>query len=377
MTAPVLDELLPCPFCGGPAVDVAFEWVSCGGDLDCIGRQIRAASSFEWNTRATPALAEAQRRSDADVRSLGYEPRMLQMAWREKPPLPGEIERWEYVAEAAVIDALVHEGVDAWHGDATSCVAQIIGAMGRRVIEAQRQVEELGRANTELANEAINEHRLKRAAEAERDRLRGAGQYALDNFVIAGGFALSPLRAALAPAAPEVQPLSAIEKAANLKAAFVEHDIPWPFDPDHLAARFIADLSASGCQNIPADVYSNMRGRGWFPAAVEPAGQSEEIVWTLDMALTALAQAYQVVGVLADYAGLFDNVDVQRALTNFSGDAGLFDPDLLPWPKENFSHDEQPDRLAALEAVADEARFVVSAINDAFLADLRAPKETE
>lgn len=60
--------------------------------------------------------------SDARVRDLGYEPRGLQWKWRNDPPKtyrPGE-------PTAAVVDALVHEGIEAWPGDGTGCVAQII-----------------------------------------------------------------------------------------------------------------------------------------------------------------------------------------------------------------------------------------------------------
>lgn len=49
------------------------------------------------------------------------------------------------------------------------------------------------------------------------------------------------------------------------------------------------------------------------------------------------AEAYQVVGVLAEHYGAFDTDDVTRALDNLS-DAGNGRPrrhdDLLPWPRE-------------------------------------------
>ena len=50
------DGLLPCPFCGGPAVNVALEFITCGGDYWCVGHQIQVTAE-KWNTRATPALA--------------------------------------------------------------------------------------------------------------------------------------------------------------------------------------------------------------------------------------------------------------------------------------------------------------------------------
>ena len=45
-----------------------------------------------------------------------------------------------------------------------------------------------------------------------------------------------------------------------------------------------------------------------------------------------LAEAYQVVGTLADYAGVFDHDDVIRALDRFSGSE--IEGELLPWPRE-------------------------------------------
>lgn len=43
-------------------------------------------------------------------------------------------------------------------------------------------------------------------------------------------------------------------------------------------------------------------------------------------------ELYQVIGSLADFAGLFDHPDVIRALDNASDNA-LTHKDLLPWPK--------------------------------------------
>ena len=59
-------KLLPCPFCGGPAVNVGGEYITCGrppldGEYRCVGRQIKAdvdddncMESRAWNTRAAP-----------------------------------------------------------------------------------------------------------------------------------------------------------------------------------------------------------------------------------------------------------------------------------------------------------------------------------
>lgn len=57
-------ELLPCPFCNGPAVNVAGEYISCGSPafLTCAGRSVRADAE-DWNTRATPTPPSR----DADV----------------------------------------------------------------------------------------------------------------------------------------------------------------------------------------------------------------------------------------------------------------------------------------------------------------------
>lgn len=76
-------ELMNCPFCNGPAVNVAGEYISCGAPafLTCAGRSVRADVE-DWNTRATPtppiegrdadverAIAEAIGKADA---TLGY-----------------------------------------------------------------------------------------------------------------------------------------------------------------------------------------------------------------------------------------------------------------------------------------------------------------
>jgi hypothetical protein len=59
-------KLLPCPFCGGPAVNVGGEYITCGrplmdGEYLCVGLQIKAdvdddncMESKAWNTRAAP-----------------------------------------------------------------------------------------------------------------------------------------------------------------------------------------------------------------------------------------------------------------------------------------------------------------------------------
>jgi hypothetical protein len=103
-------------------------------------------------------LRDATANSDQTVVRLGYKPRQLQLKWRTNPPrLPpappafvdgrdfGEyIENparvaaqearhvWTHEAYAAVVDALVHEGVTAWPGDATGCVVQMLVAFAER-----------------------------------------------------------------------------------------------------------------------------------------------------------------------------------------------------------------------------------------------------
>ena len=44
-------------------------------------------------------------------------------------------------------------------------------------------------------------------------------------------------------------------------------------------------------------------------------------------------ELYQVIGSLADYAGVWNHPDVVRAMDNAS-DARLTHKDLLPWPKK-------------------------------------------
>jgi len=47
--------LLPCPYCDGPAVNVAGEYITCGSPvfISCAGRSVRADLE-DWNTRTTP-----------------------------------------------------------------------------------------------------------------------------------------------------------------------------------------------------------------------------------------------------------------------------------------------------------------------------------
>lgn len=52
-----LIELLPCPFCGGPAVNVGNDYATCGAvrSGDCPGRLVCVCIT-SWNTRALATL---------------------------------------------------------------------------------------------------------------------------------------------------------------------------------------------------------------------------------------------------------------------------------------------------------------------------------
>jgi hypothetical protein len=63
-----------------------------------------------------------------------------------------------------------------------------------------------------------------------------------------------------------------------------------------------------------------------FYHRTEPASGEEE-------AKLVCSELYQVIGSLADYAGVFEHPDVQRALNNAS-DGARTHKDLLPWPKD-------------------------------------------
>ena len=66
------EKLKGCPFCNGPAVNVAGEYVTCGSPtfLDCAGRSVKAEPAA-WNTRAPADLRsalEALELADATLR---------------------------------------------------------------------------------------------------------------------------------------------------------------------------------------------------------------------------------------------------------------------------------------------------------------------
>ena len=80
-----------------------------------------------------------RRDANEETKLLGYEPGKLQFEWRTKnPPHPIQTtENWYRLCETAIIDALVNEGIAAWHGDGVSCVAQIVQAYAKRVAELE------------------------------------------------------------------------------------------------------------------------------------------------------------------------------------------------------------------------------------------------
>lgn len=72
---------------------------------------------------------------------------------------------------------------------------------------------------------------------------------------------------------------------------------------------------------------------------------TETMTDALERALEALGEAYQVVGAIARYAGIFETTDVQRALDNISAAANgepVPHTDLLPWPKEELRPTNAP-----------------------------------
>lgn len=70
---------------------------------------------------------------DNNARRCSYfsaAPGELVLRWSNTNALPKEFNRIE--AEAAILDALVTQGIKAWSGDASSCVTNIIEAVWRR-----------------------------------------------------------------------------------------------------------------------------------------------------------------------------------------------------------------------------------------------------
>lgn len=74
-----------------------------------------------------------------------------QWKWRTQQPPPGSNEPDYYLQLTyAVVDALVHEGICAWNGDAVGCVTQIIDAQVKAREKAEAEVERLRSINEQL-----------------------------------------------------------------------------------------------------------------------------------------------------------------------------------------------------------------------------------
>lgn len=56
---------------------------------------------------------------------------------------------------------------------------------------------------------------------------------------------------------------------------------------------------------------------------------------------TKLAEAYQIVGNLAHYAGCFEDPNVQLALDHLSNPMGHLSESLLPWPRTKLMKDPE------------------------------------
>lgn len=116
---------------------------------EILVKQLRARiAELEAAHNAKPTVAAINYQdatfADEQTRSLGFEPRYLQLAWRNNPPPYGQEtagRSWHWVCEQAIIDALIHEGIPAWHGDAVSCVAQIVEAYAKRLAELEKKLE--------------------------------------------------------------------------------------------------------------------------------------------------------------------------------------------------------------------------------------------
>lgn len=71
--------------------------------------------------------------AESRARTYGCEPGELQRRWRQSPPLYATGGTWHRECTAAVLDALNQNGIDAWDGDAVSCVVQIVEAYAKKM----------------------------------------------------------------------------------------------------------------------------------------------------------------------------------------------------------------------------------------------------
>ena len=133
-----------CKAAGWPAELVQLDAVLHGRAADAIERLQAERDALKQKLDARAESEAAWRRdmaqaSDDAVRALGYEPRQLQLRWRSDPPrMPSATDHdarraWHHECLTAIVDALVHEGVIAWWGDATECVEMIVTAFASRL----------------------------------------------------------------------------------------------------------------------------------------------------------------------------------------------------------------------------------------------------
>lgn len=93
--------------------------------------QVRAERD-EYSFEATRQRYRKQ--IESDLASRGLPTSGWWDKWRKNPPPKFDYE----LCELAIIDALTQEGGVAWHGDASSCVTQIVEAYAKQLAEARR-----------------------------------------------------------------------------------------------------------------------------------------------------------------------------------------------------------------------------------------------
>jgi hypothetical protein len=155
-------------------------------------------------------------------------------------------------------------------------------------------------------------------------------------------------------------PIIALCEASGLADSYLEATAAtWtPLDPaptqtDALreAAQRAIDAIASGVRwrivEVAGELAAALAQPAPEPVASEPADGLQDL----------LAAAYQIVGVLAEHAGVFDHPSVRRALDALSAQQESPDAPLLPWPHVPLPTPEPPltfrDRaeLAALQGM--------------------------
>jgi hypothetical protein len=88
----------------------------------------------------------------------------------------------------------------------------------------------------------------------------------------------------------------------------------------------------------------------------EVCAEAVKLTKDRDALLDKIATAYQIVGAISHYAGLFDHPDVQRALDYLSDEDDF--AELLPWPSVPLT--EVDDHRDALQAENDRLREALS-----------------